>query len=184
MQKSRTQIYDELLVIRCQQGDKEAFGELVGRWQERLLNYAFRVTGSEPAAWDIVQETWYAVIKGIRKLSDVSVFPSWAFRIVNNKCTDWLRNDRLQSRLHEQLEMRAQEQPKERQIDGSNIESLQVAVQKLPPDRRALVVLRYHEGFDIAQIAEITGVPEGTVKSRLHRTLEQLRQIVERFENG
>jgi RNA polymerase sigma-70 factor (ECF subfamily) len=178
MQKSRTQIYDELLVIKCQQGDKEAFSELVGRWQERLLNYAFKVTGSEPAAWDIVQETWYAVIKGIRKLSDVSVFPGWAFRIVNNKCTDWLRSNRLQSRLHEQLEMRAQEQPEDSQNDGGNTESLQAVVQKLPPDRRALLELRYHEGFDVAQIAEITGVPEGTVKSRLHRTLSQLRLIV------
>ena len=184
MQKSRTQLYDELLVIKCQQGDKEAFSELVGRWQQRLLNYAFRVTGSEPAAYDIVQEIWYAVIKGIRKLSDLSVFPGWVFRIANNKCADWLRSNHLQSRLHEQLEMRAHEQPGDSQSSNGNTESLQAAVQGLPPDRRALLELRYHEGFDVPQIAEIMGVPEGTVKSRLHRTLEQLRQIMERFENG
>jgi RNA polymerase sigma-70 factor (ECF subfamily) len=179
MQKSRTQIYDELLLIKCQQGDRAAFDELVGRWQERLLNYAFKVTGSEPAAWDIVQETWYAIIKGIRRLNDVSVFPGWAFRIVNNKCTDWLRNGRLQLRLHEQLEMRAQNQPENKQKNSAGkTESLRTAVEKLPPDRRALLELRYHEGFDVAQIAEITGVPEGTVKSRLHRTLSQLRLIV------
>jgi RNA polymerase sigma factor (sigma-70 family) len=183
MQKSRSQIYDELLVIKCQQGDKEAFSELVGRWQIRLLNYAFKVTGSEPAAWDIVQETWYAIIKGIRKLNDVSVFPRWVFRIENNKCIDWLRKDRLQSQLSEQLEMRAQDLPASMHNSSGKAESLQDAVEKLPPDRRALLELRYHEGFDIAQIAEITGVPEWTVKSRIHRTLDQLRQIVECKQN-
>lgn len=64
MRNSRAQIYDELLVIKCQQGNKGAFDELVGRWQKRLWHYAFKVTGSEPAAWDIVQETWYEVLAG------------------------------------------------------------------------------------------------------------------------
>jgi len=74
MRKNRSQIYDELLVIKCRQGDKSAFDELVGRWQKRLWSYAYRVTGSESVAWDVVQEAWYSIIKGIRKLDDVSVF--------------------------------------------------------------------------------------------------------------
>jgi len=184
MRKSRTQIYDELLVVKCQQGDTDAFNELVGRWQKRLWRYAYRVSGSEPAAWDIVQETWFAITKGIRRLNDVAVFPSWAFRIVNNKCSDWLRKEHLQSRLNGQLVEHGQEEPDAGQDDSEKAESLRQAVARLSPDRRALLELRYHEGFDIGQIAEITGVPEGTVKSRLHRTLEQLRHIVERSENG
>ena len=184
MQKSRTQIYDELLVIKCQQGDKEAFNELVGRWQKRLWHYAYGLTGSDPAAWDIVQETWFAIIKGLSRLHDSAIFPAWAFRILNNKCADWLRARHLQSRLNNQLAEQAQEEPDNRQDNSEKAESLREAVGRLLPDRRALLELRYHEGFDISQIAEITGVPEGTVKSRLHRTLEQLRQIVERFENG
>jgi len=180
MRKSRDQIHDELLVIRCQQGDKEAFDELVGRWQKRLWNYAFKVTGSESAAWDIVQETWYSIVKGIRKLSDVSVFPRWAFRIANNKCIDRLRKRQLQSRLNGQLVEHAQRQPDENRGSDGKTESLMAAVEKLSPDRRALLTLRYHEGFDIGQIAEILDVPEGTVKSRLHRTVNELRQLVER----
>jgi RNA polymerase sigma-70 factor (ECF subfamily) len=188
MKKSRDQIYDELLVIKCQQGDKEAFEELVGRWQKRLWHYAFKITGSESAAWDVVQETWFAIIKGIRKLNDAAVFPQWAFRIANNKCTDRLRKNRLRDKLNVSLEMQSQNQFIPRgtnQKQGSNekIESLQAAVKQLPPERRALLELRYHEGFDIAQIAKILDVPEGTVKSRLHRLLEQLRQIVERNRN-
>ncbi len=183
MQKSRAQIYDELLVIKCQQGDKEALNELVGRWQSRLWRYAYRLTGSESGAWDVVQETWFAIIKGIRRLNDVAVFPCWAFRIVNNKCSDWLRKEQLQSRLSNHLSEHAHEQPDGRQDTSEKVEPLREAVRRLTPDRRALLELRYHEGFDIGQIAEILAVPEGTVKSRLNRTLEQLRQSVRRTEN-
>jgi len=180
MRKSRTQIYDELLVIKCQQGDKEAFDELVERWQKRLWHYAFHVTGSESAAWDIVQETWYGIIKGIRKLDNATVFPRWAFRIANNKCADWLRRKRRQEHLNNELTKQIQKEPYEKQNGDEKTASLRSAIEKLSPDRRALLALRYHEGFDIAQIAEIIGVPEGTVKSRLHRTVNELRQFVER----
>jgi len=184
MRKSRAQIYDELLVIKCQQGDREAFEELVSRWQKRLWHYAFKVTASESAAWDIVQETWFGIIKGIRKLEDVSVFPRWAFRIANNKCSDWLRRQRQQHRLNNELTKQTENESDKKQDGDEKAESLRAAVEKLSPDRRALLTLRYHEGFDIGQIAEILNVPEGTVKSRLHRTLNQLRKIVERYDNG
>ncbi len=183
MKKSREQIYDELLVIKCQQSDKEAFNELVSRWQNRLFNYAYKVTGSEAAAWDIVQETWFAIIKGIKKLNNVSVFPRWAFRIVNNKCTDWLRKSKTRDKLSARLESQAHNKTQQVFDSDNKTESLTTAVEKLDPDRRALLELRYHEGFDIAQIARILDVPEGTVKSRLHRTVEQLKQIVEQNRN-
>lgn len=182
MKKSRDQIYNELLVIKSQQGDKDAFNELVGRWQKRLWNYAYRVTGSESAAWDIVQESWHGIIKGIKKLNDVALFGSWAFRIVNNKCADWLRKQRLQHKLDDELTKNIRDETDKSDGDDKS-ESLLEAIRKLSPDRRALVTLRYREGFDIEQIAQITGVPEGTVKSRLHRTLNQMKEIVERKQN-
>ncbi len=184
MAKSRDQIYNELLVIKCRQADKEAFNELVGRWQKRLWNYAFKVTGSESAAWDIVQETWHGIIKGIRKLDDVAAFPRWAFRIANNKCTDWLRRQQVQYKLNDELTKNIQSESDDKTNSDDKSEVLQKAVLKLPPDRRALLILRYNEDFEIEQIAEIIAVPPGTVKSRLHRTLNQLREIVERSQNG
>ncbi|MHC4596127.1 MAG: RNA polymerase sigma factor [Planctomycetota bacterium] len=184
MRKSRAQIYDELLVIKCQQGDREAFDELVGRWQKRLWHYAYRVTGSESAAWDVVQETWFAIIKGLSKLKDAAGFPRWVFRILNNKCADWLRKEYLRSRLNNQFVNQAQNELDKKQNTNEKTESLRAAIAKLSPERRALLTLRYREGFDIGQIAEILNIPEGTVKSRLHRTLDQLRQIVGRYQNG
>jgi RNA polymerase sigma-70 factor (ECF subfamily) len=178
MQKTRVQIYNELLVLKCQQGSRDAFEELVERWQKRLWHYAFQLTGSDAAAWDIVQETWVGIINGIRKLGDAAVFPRWAFRILNNKCADWLRKQHLQIRLSDQLENQAQDESGQKQNGDEKAESLQAAVEKLTPQRRALLALRYREDFDISQIAEILRIPEGTVKSRLHRTLEKLRQVM------
>lgn len=183
MLKSRNQIYEELLIIKCRQGDSAAFEELVGRWQKRLWGYAYRVTGSESAAWDVVQETWYGIIKGIRKLEDVSVFTQWAFRIASNKCMDWGRKRKRQEQLNSELTKQTKNESGERQNDDDKTESLQAAIRELSPDRRALLELRYHEGFDIGQIAEILNVPEGTVKSRLNRTLEKLKYIIERNKN-
>jgi RNA polymerase sigma-70 factor (ECF subfamily) len=183
MRKSRTQIYDELLILKCQTGDKAAFEELVERWEKRLWHYAYKVTGSDSAAWDIVQETWVGIIKGIRKLADVAVFPSWAFRILNNKCADWLRSRVLQSKIDSELSKEAQNESDARQDIDVTSELLPVAITKLSSEQRILLMLRYHEDFDIGQIAEILGVPEGTVKSRLHRTLNQLREMVERRQN-
>jgi RNA polymerase sigma-70 factor (ECF subfamily) len=184
MRKSRDQIYDELLVLKCQQGSKDAFEELVEKWEKRLWHYAFRVTGSESAAWDIVQETWFAIIKGLSKLGDAAVFPRWAFRILNNKCTDWLRKQHLQSRLNKELEMQAKNEPDGKQISGEEADSLTAAIAKLPPDDRALLMLRYRESFDISQIAQILDIAEGTVKSRIHRTLEKLRRSMGQKQNG
>ena len=171
MRKSRTQIYDELLVLKCQQGDKNAFEELVKRWEKRLWHYAYKVTGCEPAAWDIVQETWLAIVKGIRKLNEAAVFPRWAFRILNNKCADWLRKQHLQSRIDSTLSKQAQNESDARQNINVKSELLHAAIIKLSSEQRALLMLRYHEEFDIGQIAEILNAPQGTIKSRLHRTI-------------
>ena len=184
MRKSRDRIYDELLVLKCQQGDKEAFEELVARWQKCLWHYAHQMTGSEAAAWDIVQETWLGIIKGIRKLEDVDVFPQWTFRIANNKCADWLRKQHLQSRLNSELVKQEQKESNKDRNDDEKAESLNAAIEKLSPDSRALLTLRYREGFDIGQIAEILCIAEGTVKSRIHRTLERLRQVMGQKYNG
>jgi RNA polymerase sigma-70 factor, ECF subfamily len=183
MRKSRDQIYDELLILKCQAGEKAALEELVERWEKRLWHYAYKVTGSDSAAWDIVQETWVGIIKGIRKLGDAAVFPQWAFRILNNKCADWLRKRHLQSKLDRELPKGAQNESDARQNIDIKSESLYAAIIKLSSEQRGLLMLRYHEDFDIGQIAEILGVPGGTVKSRLHRALNQLRQMVERHQN-
>ncbi|MGO9112495.1 MAG: RNA polymerase sigma factor [Thermoguttaceae bacterium] len=77
---------DELLVLRCQEGDTEAFELLVARWQQRLWRHAWRLTGNESAAWDVLQEAWIGISRGINRLVDAAAFPAWAYQIISNKC--------------------------------------------------------------------------------------------------
>jgi len=182
MLRKRDHIYNELLVIKCQQNDRAAFEELVDRWQGRLWGYAFKMTGCETAAWDAVQETWCSVIKGLRKLDDVGLFPCWVFRILNNKCADFQRKQKLKSRLHNDFESKIREN--QTQNSNEKTDLLESAVEKLPPDRKVLITLRYREDFNISQIAEILDIPAGTVKSRLNRTISTLRQLMEQNKNG
>ena len=86
-------LLDELLVLRCQEGDAEAFETLVGRWQERLWRHAWRLTGNESAAWDVLQEAWIGISQGMSRLTDAAAFPAWVYRIISNKCRDWARRE-------------------------------------------------------------------------------------------
>ncbi len=85
---------DELLVLRCQDGDGGAMDELVRRWHGRLLRHAWHLTRREDAASDVTQDAWVGIVRGIRRLSDPAMFRVWAYRIVTHKCADWMRCER------------------------------------------------------------------------------------------
>ena len=173
MNKQDKQIYTELLVIRCQQGEKEAFELIVKLWQKPLLVFAMRYLDQEIDAWDAVQETWFSVIKGLNKLQNPSLFVSWLFRILTNKCIDRIREKKSEVRRLEQasIEMGSPETSNEN-------ESLSQAIQKLSNEHKVLITLRFGQGLQVGQIAAILNIAEGTVKSRLHRALARLREIL------
>lgn len=179
----RERFADELLVLRCQEGDADAFDALVGRWQERLWRHAWRLTGSEDAAWDVLQETWIAVSRDIRRLEDPAAFQGWAYRISSNKCRDWVRRRRRQRQADETYSEQARNTEDAASEAGDLAATLQEALARLPGRDRAILSLRYAEGFDIAEIAEILAVPPGTVKSRLHYARRRLSQYVEEIDH-
>lgn len=181
MDNARERVIDELLVLRCQQGDREAFDLLVRRWQRRLWRYARRLTGDSDAAWDVMQETWMAVLKQIRKLSDPAWFAAWAHRIVRNKCADQVRKAGRRRRLTDALaeRQRANGDPAR---EGPT-DAVAEALRQLSPDRQELLALRYGADLNIIEIALVLGIPAGTVKSRLHHAREQLKRILEGDES-
>lgn len=168
-------IREELLVIRCVEGDREAFEGLVELWQERLYRHAYQLTGEEDAAWDAVQETWTAIVNGIRKLREPAAFAGWAYRILGAKCADVIRSRQRQRKLAGKLalEDEASEAPSADHI------AVRQAMAKLPSAGREILSLRYAVGCDTAEIAGILRIPEGTVKSRLHTAREELRRLME-----
>jgi RNA polymerase sigma-70 factor (ECF subfamily) len=170
---------DELLVLRCQDGDAEAFELLVGRWQRRLWRHAWRLTGDESAAWDVLQEAWIGISRGISRLADAGAFPAWAYQIVSNKCRDLVRRDRRRREATEIYSEWMQREEQEAATAGLQHDSLKEALEQLSGPDRAVLSLRYEEQFGTAEIACILGIPEGTVKSRLFYARQRLRTYLE-----
>ena len=173
MNEQEQQVYTELLVIRCQQGEKEAFELIVQLWQRPLLIFALRYLDQQMDAWDAVQETWISVIKGLNKLQNPSLFVSWLFCILTNKCIDRIRKKQSEVCRLEQADIKLESS----EISNEN-ESLSQAIQRLPDEHKTLIMLRFGQGLQIGQIAAMLNIAEGTVKSRLHRALARLREIL------
>ena len=173
MNEQEQQVYTELLVIRCQQGEKEAFEMIVQLWQKPLLVFALRYLDQQIDAWDAVQETWISVIKGLNKLQNPSLFVSWLFRILTNECIDRLRKKQQEVRLLKQADIKLESS----EISNEN-ESLSQAIQGLSDEHKTLIMLRFGQGLQVGQIAAMLNIAEGTVKSRLHRALARLREIL------
>jgi len=189
MARSPRRIHDELLVLDCQAGDESAFEQLYTRWQKPLLAQAQRLSRNHEATNEIVQETWLAILKGIKKLDDPGRFPAWAFRILGNKTADWLRKVQSRRRLGDTQDDEGESM---NQVPASNdsrvgetdeAESLESALGKLPADRRAMLSLFYLEELSVREIATALDIPVGTVKSRLFHARKQLRQVIERSES-
>ncbi|MBN1509133.1 MAG: sigma-70 family RNA polymerase sigma factor [Sedimentisphaerales bacterium] len=169
------QIVDELLVMECQDGSVRAMDRLVERWQKRLWRYAYRLTGDPEAAWDITQESWLAIVRGILHLDDPARFPSWAYRIVTNKARDWMAGA-VKAR-----QMPAGHVGNEAGVSGVDDrgihDDLHALMSRLSEPSRTVLTLCYLEGFAVVEIAAILRVPPGTVKSRLHSARKELKTL-------
>lgn len=177
-------IHDELLLLRCRRGDAGAFAQLVDRWNARLFRHARRLTGEQESAWDVVQETWLAIIKGLSGLDDVRAFATWAFRIVHHKCADRSRKEKRRRRLGKELADRPRDCTGARATAQARTGLLEEGIDALPPEQRSAVSLYYLEGLSVGEIAKIESVPEGTVKSRLYHARQSLRAYLEEREDG
>jgi len=183
MGRTQEQIQDEWLVLRCQEADENALKALVMRWQPRFLLLASRLIGRREPAGDVVQEAWLAIIKGLSRLDDPARFASWAYRIVSNKCTDWIRRQSagrsVRRSLLEEAENRAA--PQKAGADGEAAASdVRTAVTQLDGPDQALLSLYYVHDLSVAVIAEVLEISAGTVKSRLFHARSRLKEAIER----
>jgi RNA polymerase sigma-70 factor (ECF subfamily) len=169
------QIADEWLVLQSQDGDARAFEQLVSRWQERLWRHARRLIHDDAAAWDVVQEAWMSMLKGLRRLDDPGAFSGWAYRIVTFKSIDHIRSGRRRREVEEQQQARTVNP-----AGDDDVEELRAALLELSVEQRAILSLHYREELGVERIAEILGIPAGTVKSRLHRARAALKERIGR----
>lgn len=169
---------DARLVVRCQLGEREAFTELVGGWHVPLHRYLRGMTGSPDLADDLAQECWVAVLRGLPRLRHPERFPAWLFTIARRTVTDRLRAAYAApppAAWDAEPEAPAADPGRDPVLDAAE---LRAGVDALPPREREVLVLYHLADQPVATCAEVLGVPEGTVKSRLHRGRRLLRDIL------
>lgn len=184
MAKTEQVLNDDLqLVSRAQGRDAEAFQTLVLRYQDRVFNTAFRLTGDRSHAEDLTQEVFLKAFKALRKFKGRSSFSTWLYRITVNAATsEWRRAAALKRGKEVAFPSAAGDggggtwepaasdgDPREAAERGERALLVQGAIEALEEDYRVVIVLRDIEGFSYEEIAEIIECPIGTVRSRLHR---------------
>jgi RNA polymerase sigma-70 factor (ECF subfamily) len=166
------------LVGRAQGGDAEAFDALAGAAYDRLYSLAYRILRDPERAKDAVQECLVRAWRDIRGLRDPDRFDAWLHRLIINACYDEAR--RRRTRAHEvhllPLERAAPGRPIDDLIDRDELDR---GFRRLPVEHRAVLVMHHYLGLRLPEIAAILGVPEGTVRSRLHYATGAMRAVLE-----
>jgi len=171
--RSVEQLVDEILVMDCQRGSVKAMEILVSRWQKRLWKYAYNLTSNADASWDITQESWLSIIKGIRKLHDPARFKAWAYRITTNKSIDWMRKSKAGKRV-------SLEEIEEQQSSRKKDTGIKELLEKLEIGKKVVLSLYYFEQLTIPEISIALRIPKGTVKSRLHNARKELKKLYQK----
>ncbi len=183
---------DAALLARLRRGDPDAFEHLVRLHQDRLYDFCVRMVGDREEAHDLVQEIFVSVHQNVRRFREDAKLSTWLFRITKNHCINRLKylKRRGRGRSEEYDEASALFSEGGGTVPGPDaaLEAarerarVQWAISQLDPDARMLVALRDIEGLSYEEIIDITELPEGTVKSRLHRAREKLAEILGRLE--
>jgi RNA polymerase sigma-70 factor (ECF subfamily) len=182
------------LLRRLRDRDERAFRELIDEHRDRVFNITYRMLGNRHEAEDVAQEVFISVFKTIDSFREESKFSTWLYRVTVNHCKNRIkylarRHDRDRDELDESTghvngyhhggPTHAAEP--DRALASAQMEKLlQEAIASLDDDHRVVVVLRDVEDLSIEEICEITGLPDGTVKSRLHRARLVLRKKMQR----
>jgi len=174
MKDKLSKIETQLLVMAAQDGNQAAMEKLVSLWQKKLWQYVFRFTGDVHASWDITQQCWLEIIKGLKKLHDPKNFKAWAYRIATNRAMDWLKNKKKNRRINlDSIEVDSNQKDDDLQVKE--------LVQRLKSDSRVILSLHYFEQLSISEIGIAMNIPSGTVKSRLFTARDELKQLWEKY---
>jgi RNA polymerase sigma-70 factor, ECF subfamily len=189
---------ERTLLRRLRDRDERAFRELVDEHRDRVFNITYRMLGNRAEAEDVAQEVFIAVFKTIDQFREESKFSTWLYRVTVNHCKNRIkylarRHDRDKDELDETSQqtngavtgvpVRAA-QPDKALASAQMEKLLQEAIAALDPEQRQVVILRDVEELSIEEICEITDLPDGTVKSRLHRARLVLRKKMQRHVDG
>lgn len=186
--------YEEELVERLKKRDEAAFVELIKLYEKRIFQLVLRMLQDRGEAEDVAQDVFLTVFKSIDSFRGDSKLSTWLYRIATNHCKNRIKyldrrargkktelDDLSEAERLESVTMSASSQVArpDQQAEANQMERImRQAIGELDEDQRELVILRDVENLSYEEIQEITGLPEGTVKSRLHRARLQLAKAV------
>ena len=172
---------DADLVLRASKGDQSACGELVSRHQRSVFNLAFRLLGDSAAAEDVSQDTFLKAFRRLETFDPTRRFPPWLLRIAHNTAVDALRRrppDAEPFAAGLPVAAPARTGPLAEAERAQLRDALDRALDRLRPEHRAAIVLRYQEGLSHTEIAQVMGIPEGTAKTHVHRARRRLAVVL------
>lgn len=186
---------DSELIRSFKEGNDVAFERIVLKYQDRIFNLCYRFLGNMQEAEDVAQDVFIKVFKALKRFRSESSFYTWIYRITVNTCKNRIKSldyRRLKKKIQLPDEtytesnriaaaVMSNDSPAESMEKKERMKQIQTAINKLPPDQKAVIVLRDIEGFSYDEISEITGHKLGTVKSKLSRARNDLRNKLMRI---
>jgi RNA polymerase sigma-70 factor (ECF subfamily) len=183
---------DRALISRILGGERDLFSELVARYEKRIINYVYRITHNYEAAHDLTQEIFVKVYLALDRYDPKFQFSTWIFRIAQNASIDALRKRSIvEVPISRPATGDSDERDREFAAEGVSpyrdlrnkqlAAAIDKAVDKLPPDYRQLIQMRHFAELSYEEIAEMTRLPLGTVKNKLFRARNLLKQTLEAF---
>jgi RNA polymerase sigma-70 factor (ECF subfamily) len=175
---SSDKLIEQVLILRCQIGDKDALAGLIERYQAPLRYFISRLSANPETAEDIFQDTWLTVIRRIHSLKKTDAFSTWLYRIARNKVYQRFRRKRKLSELKENIAV-----PNHTENDVFSSEDaakVHRCLKKLLPEYREVLMLRFLEQMSYEQISHVINCRLGTVKSRIHYAKLALKKEMEK----
>ncbi len=175
---SSDKLIEQVLILRCQIGDKDALAGLIERYQAPLRYFISRLSANPEMAEDIFQDTWLTVIRRIHTLKKIDAFSTWLYRIARNKVYQQFRRKRKLSELNENIAV-----PNDTENDVFSTEDaakIHRCLKELLPEYREVLMLRFLEQMSYEQISQVINCRLGTVKSRIHYAKLALKKEMEK----
>lgn len=176
--KNSRKIFDGLLVLEFQSGNKKALSFLVKRYQNDFISYAYWYTGNFEMAQDVIQDSWGSIVKALHSLKKPDSFKSWALRIITRKAQDHLKAMNRKRNFEKGLQPQPHLEDDEVIQKETQLTELNKAIKNLSNDHRLVIRLFYKERHSLKEISEILEISQGTVKSRLYHAREKLKSLI------
>jgi len=191
-------LYEARLAQLARNGDRIAFRQLVDHYQNKIYHLAYRMLGNTHEAEDVVQETFLRVYKNLVRYDPAQKFSTWIYRIGTNLCIDILRKrkrkrsisldanlfDSESSDGYDFMQTDEAEQPENLLVLSETRRQVREALDMMPEQYKSIMILRYLHDLSLQEIGEVLDLPVTTIKTRLHRGREFLRNKIEHSQES